>query len=186
MPINADLCTVLGRYILPLLVAGIFPSCNNPSDPGKLCTNIDVATQIKVVNAKGENLLNQTTSGYYAPGDIRLYYLKDGVKSEVYNPSLTYPRNFLIIDNGNGDNLIEVFLNEGSTNNEITTTLLQWRNGDVDTLNALITREKNGIGCTSVICSQIYCNGKLKYDIKTYQPVTSGNSIFDRFITISK
>lgn len=177
---------VFGRHIILLLVAGFITSCKNPSDPGRLCTNIDVAAEIKVINAQGENLLNQTTSGYYAPGDVRLYYLKEGVKSEVYNPSLTYPRNFLIIDNGNGDNLIEVFLNEGSANNEITTTLLQWRNGDVDTLNALITREKNGIGCTSVICSQIYCNGKLKYDMSTYQPVSWGNSLLYRMITIIK
>jgi hypothetical protein len=145
-----------------------------------------VGAEIKVINSKGENLLNQTTSGYYPPAEIRLYYVKDGVKSEVYNPMLDYPRNFLIIDNGNGDNLMRVFLDEGSDNNGMTTTLLQWHDGDVDTLRAKISRETGGAGCTSVICSQIYCNGKLKYDIKNYQPVTSGNSTYYRFITISE
>ena len=155
----------------------ILLSCHN--DPGP--TNIDINIDLKVLDKNGHNLLDSTISGYYKSKEIRIFFLENGVKTEVYNPRLDAPRNFFVSSVGNGQYFMRLFPNEGTFDQETTTTFLQWRQGDEDTLKTTMTRISR-----SVYCSKVFYNRELKYDVNTSQPVSWGNGIFKRLILVQK
>ncbi len=162
---------------ITLLFLMVLLSCN--PDPGP--TNIDTYVDFRVYNKTGDNLLDPLTSGYYKPEDIRIYFLKDGVKKEAYNPALDAPRNFRIFDNGANQNYLRLFPDEGTKDQETTTTLLLWREGDQDTIKTTMTRIQG-----SVYTKKVYFNSVLKYDVNTSQPVNWGLGTFKRLIDVQK
>jgi len=171
---------LLGFSLLLTIGCGPHPSINP-----HVCTSIDLVAEVRLLNGKGENLLDPTTTGYYDQSYIKLFYVSKGVKTEVYNPMLDTPRNFKIIDNGIGEPLILLYLNANTSDLDWSTTLVQWTERDVDTLRAQIVSTHSG-GCESTYFSKVQYNGQTKYDMATYQPVTWGNAVFYKLITVTK
>ncbi|WP_207506475.1 hypothetical protein [Telluribacter humicola] len=112
----------------------LFTSCKEP-----VISGIDLDAQIHLIvkDTLGLNLLDPSTPNHYNPDDIRLYYLVDGQKVEQYYPNLSSPRHFAVMRNESIDEyFIRIFLHDGTLNQEVTTTYIQWRKGDEDTIRS--------------------------------------------------
>lgn len=165
---------ILLLLMLPLLIS----SCGRDYP-----TIVDLYIDFWLRDSNLKNLLNTETPSFYKKEDIRVFYIEDGIKKEFYNPSLDAPRHFLIDKNeGNGEFAFRLFVYEGkSKETEITTTLVEWRTGLVDTVKSEITRFNN-----STIATKIWYNSVLKYDNDTAQSFAWGNAIVRKFIEIKK
>jgi|GEM_PF-993170 len=168
----------IGMVGLFLVIVFLSLSCHNV-DPNPI--NVDIFIDLRMLDKSGNNLLNSSTSGFYKPEDIRIFFLKKGIKTEVYDPRLAGPRNFLIFDNGNGQNFMRLTPDEGTTDQEITTTFIQWRLNDEDTVKTTMTRIRG-----TVYCSKVFYNSVLKYDASTSQPVSWGTGTYRRLIDVQK
>lgn len=146
-------------------------------------TIVNLYVGIWLRDNKLNNLLNSETIDYYKKEDIRVFYIDNGEKKEFFNRSLGAPRNFTINKNeGNGEYAFRLFVYEGkSRSTELTTTLVQWRSGVVDTLKSEITKFDN-----STIVTKVWYNGVLKFDDATAKSTTWGNAIVRQFIEIRK
>jgi len=58
---------------------------------------IDNGITLTFTNKNGEDLLNPETPDHYNFEEMRLYYLIDGTKEEVYNPLMSTPRRLGLI-----------------------------------------------------------------------------------------
>ncbi len=166
------------RIIMISIFVMLILSCNQ-KDPSPI--NVDIFIDLRVYDKSGNNLLNSSNAGYYKPEDIRVYFLKDGVKTEVYNPALDGPRNFRIFNNGANQNFLRLTPSEGTKDQETTTTLLLWRQNDQDTIRTTMTRISG-----TVYCSKVSYNGAIKYDVSTSQTISWGTGSFRRLIDVQK
>lgn len=155
-------------------------ACKDPVIKG---VTVDTVINLIVRDQNGKNRLDPSTPNYYKPEDIRIFYLKDGQKQEVYNPSLDIPRNFKIIKSETTNEYVfRVFVNEGSVDQEVTTTYIQWRAGAQDTVNSLITRSSS-----SIYCDKVWFNDTVRYDrLKNPVETVLGDEIFRRLINITQ
>jgi hypothetical protein len=161
-----------------IMVLSIF-SCED------IPTNIDIVTHLLVYNDQNENLLDPTTIGCYKEEEIKLYYLKNGVKEEVYNVSYNWPRNFDIFKVESTDDYAMVLVPlEGKNNGEITTTVIKWSDQDEDTVKTEMIRFETNVNVTSI--SKIWFNDKLLYDDQVNGKSPLGNGYVERLITIRK
>lgn len=169
--------TLINLSCLSLL---FLSSCKEPTIKGVV---VDTDLNLIVKDVSGKNLLDPSTPGYYKPEEIRIYYLKEGRKQEVFNPNLDAPRNFKVIKNeGNNEYYVRVFVNEGTTDQEVTTTYIQWQSGQEDTIRSLITRSP-----TTIYCDKVWYNELLKYDrLKSVSETDWGNGKFRRLLEITQ
>jgi hypothetical protein len=167
------------KYLsIAIMVLSIF-SCED------IPTNIDIVTHLLVYNDQNENLLDPTTIGCYKEEEIKLYYLKNGVKEEVYNVSYNWPRNFDIFKVESTDDYAMVLVPlEGKINGEITTTIIKWSDQDEDTVKTEMIRFETNVNVTSI--SKIWFNDKLLYDDQVNGKSPLGNGYVERLITIRK
>lgn len=159
----------------------LLASCKKSDVP--LGVNIDTQVNLILKNQSGRDLLNPSTPGYYNPENIRLYYLKDGKKQEVYKPTADYPRNFFVIKNeGNNEYCIRIFANETTVDREITTTYVQWNAARQDTIKTLMS-----VGPNYIYADKVWYNGELKFDVNK-DPIDTdwGNGIIRRLIKITQ
>jgi hypothetical protein len=165
---------------LILLNLGALVSCDN-STP----TNVDIVTHIAVLDDQGRNLLDPLTPGFFKKEDIRIYYLRNGVREEVFHENYTWPRNFDVIQNDLVQYAMVLVPDEGSSDKEITTTLIKWNDLDEDTLKTEMIRFETTVNVTSI--SKIWFNDELLYDDKINGKSQWGTSGFvERLITITK
>ena len=125
------------------------------------CTIVDLSTHIMVTDGLNQNLLDPETPGYLKEEDIRIYYLNDGKREEVYRPSMDAPRNFRITkDNPRGEYEMILYPDEGRHDGEVTTTIIHW-NDDVeeDILECEVHRWSSSVSIT-----KIWTGGTLVYD----------------------
>lgn len=155
-------------------------SCKEPEIKGVV---VDTEVNLIIKNKDGKNLLDPSTPDHFTSDEIRLFYLKDGQKTEVYYPNLDHPRNFFISQNeSNKEYFMRVFVNEGTLNQELTTTYIQWRANQVDTLQSMITRQG-----ASVYSDKVWYDKVLKYDVsKNSLDMDWGNGRFRRLIEITQ
>lgn len=150
------------RKFLIILFAILFVGCSDENEP----TIFEIGVNIWIrEDSNSNNLLNIENPNSLKEEDIRVYSLdENGEKKELFAPNLDAPRNFSVIpynNNGVNENLFRLSPYLGKTNEtEITTTLVQWRIGVVDTITCEIYREK---GVT--ITNKVWYNTILKYDI---------------------
>lgn len=98
--------------------------------------------------------------------DIKLYYLINGEKQEVFDGRLNHPRNFFIFNRGeelkNSDGYgIRIFANI-SESDEFPITYVQWNEADTDTIKTKYRRTPN-----MIVLTKAWYNGKLVYDGET-------------------
>jgi hypothetical protein len=105
-------------------------------------TVVDLEIHFLLKDKNGNNLYDSATANHYHFGDIRVYYMDGDRKVEVYNPNLDYPRNVFSIQEGSIPAIIRFFPYEGSSSEtEVTTNLIQWEQGDVDTVLTAIRKD---------------------------------------------
>lgn len=152
------------KNLILLLAIFTFVSCEDSKEE---FYNLEMGFDFSVINSNNEDLLNPSTSNSYKYEDIKLYYLVNGIKEEVFDSNLDNPRNFSIYkDERDARYKIGLFLNH-IDKSEITTTYLSWNENETDTIESKLRRGTNGI-----IREKVWLNGKLIWEINdnTIQP----------------
>lgn len=137
-----------------LILLAIF-SCSRDNEPEAPLYgfNFDAGMEFTIYNLQNEDLLNPENPNHLDVTNIKLFYVIDGEKQEVYNPNYDNPRNFRIYKHEN-EYRIGISLNHSETSNK-PITYIQWNNKDTDTLEAVYDRPPNAI-----IKNKIWLNGE--------------------------
>lgn len=131
-------------------------SCN--SECGQNNYNHAIGFEIHVKSSNGEDLLNPNSPNTLNTSNIKLYYLKNGISEEVYNPNSDYPRNFMIFMDQEGLYRMRIFPN-ALKNEEFSVTYIKWNETDSDTVKC-----KFSFDCNATILQKVWFNDTLKLD----------------------
>ncbi|SRX55997.1 hypothetical protein [Aequorivita sp. CIP111184] len=148
------------KTIATLILLTILTSCskNNDDEPQQQANVIDVNVELSLKSTNGEDLLDPNNPNGYKAEDIKLYYLINGEKQEVFDANMDYPRNFFIFKH-ESEYRIRIFQNLAETE-ALPITYVEWNNQDTDTLQAEYHRADRLI---QVI--KTWFNGELKWDV---------------------
>lgn len=143
------------KYII-LLISLTFFGCSKENDDA---FNLDVGVEFSIINSEGEDLLNPNHPDAINQSDIKLFYLINGIKKEVYNVNYDYPRNFKIYEHQN-EYRIGISQNYADTE-EKPLTFVQWSKNeiDTDTIEAIYQRTSN-----AVLQQKIWLNKNLLWE----------------------
>lgn len=121
---------------------------------------VSTSYSIFIKDSLGNDLLDPD-NGTISAEDINIYYLQNGEKKRVYNSRYDYPENFRILqtEDGTEQYYLVVFANDEANTDSISTTYIEFRKEEIDTLEAKIT-EKPGL----FIATTAWYNGVLKVD----------------------
>ena len=120
-------------------------------------TSIDIAYN----DSFGNDLLNESTQNYFSKNNIHVYTIINGVKTDVYNNMMDYPRDFLIYKNIELNNyFIRFFL-------ESDTVLVQLNQNTTDTIISTVDKS-NG----NEILRKLWYNGSLKWEFGVAPVIT--------------
>jgi hypothetical protein len=169
-----------------LIVISALSSCKH--ETGNDVYDMDFTFTVK--DTASNNLLNPATKGYYNKDSIRLFTWKDGIKTEIYHHNLDAQRNFVIVQNEEGEYGIKVFAEEGEGDHSQTTTILiQWNlknENNVDTVSTLIDKTYLEHG-TYIIVDKITYNSAVVWDSqKNSYHSQWGKGFYVRFFEIVK
>lgn len=177
------------KYNVILLVMTLFLSSCKKSEP-KQDLVLDLYTDIHIINKNGENLLAPSNSNSINKNNIKIYYLINGKKTEVFNTQLDYPRQYMIYQveahssSYPGEYLMRVYLNKDGLEKKEgikeTITYIEFNNTQTDTLVAQLHQYGS-----SVLTEKISYNGDVKWDI-TSIPKIEDNSFPGRFFKVVK
>lgn len=145
-------------------------SCDN-SNPEESSDNIDNGIEFSISNSPNGDLLDPKNPNSLDFSNIKLFYVINGEKQEVYNPNLTYPRNFKIFKHEN-EYRIRVFLNDTETTDK-TITYIQWNSSDTDTIEAAFDRNER-----SILKNKVWLNGNQVWE--------RGNNKIDAYFALTK
>ena len=129
-------------------------SCNKENQD-----NIKTDIQISYIDKDGNDMLNPLGLNTVKEADIDLYYLKDGIKTRVYDGNMDNPENFKI---GYSETqhiyLITIFINEFYDANKISETYIEF--GDrSDTIKASWYANKSR---SNIYYLNVWYNNELK------------------------
>lgn len=136
-------------FKLMLLFSVLFTGCTKDDDPGQ-SFNLVNEIQFTVKDGQGNNLIPDR----YNSESIKLYSLDDGEPKEIFNGNLDYPRNFRIIEI-NGENVLVIWP-VSNRDEEFSTTLIEWEEGDRDTIETTYSYTEN-----ATILQEVWFNGEL-------------------------
>jgi len=117
---------------------------------------ISRSADISFVDKHGNDLLNPDNPNGFKKQSLKLYYLEEGLKKEVYFPHYDAPRNIDLFCEREFCELRKVVSH---------TTYLEFEPGVEDIIESEFI--KNG---GSILVSKIYYNGELKWDIDSGAP----------------
>ncbi|MDO5969950.1 hypothetical protein Q4Q35_09020 [Flavivirga aquimarina] len=137
---------------LVILVVTLLFACGKSNEMEEQY-NLDVGLEFSVLNSQNEDILNPENPNHLDVANIKLLYVINGEKQEVYNPNLDNPRNFMIYKHEN-EYRIKITLNHSETSGK-SITYIQWNDSDVDTIEVNINRTQN-----SILQDEIWLNGK--------------------------
>ncbi|HEX9650416.1 MAG TPA: hypothetical protein VGA21_07640 [Cyclobacteriaceae bacterium] len=141
------------RHLIISMAMVLFSSCISEDDQ----FIVDVGIGISVKGSIGEDLLDPENPSSYKESDIKLHYLKNGQKQEVFFPNLDNPKGFGITQNQEGYR-IGILPNIDKTE-EFPLTLIEWNSTDTDTIKCSIERKSN-----SEICTKVWLNENLVWE----------------------
>lgn len=146
------------KTIVTILILAIFTACNKDDKPSEIAVYLDTSIEISLKDVNGIDLLNPNNPDSYKAGNIKIFYLIDGEKQEVYDGNMAYPRNFLIYENAN-EYRIRIFQNS-VISEELPITYVEWNENEIDTLQAEYYRPKPN----EPRVQKVWFNGELKWD----------------------
>ena len=134
--------------ILFVFVTVVFIGCSNDENKTDDSVFLENAVVMKI-QTSGEisNFLDTVD-----PNDVTLYYVENAELNEISN-SGDYPKGFFIFEEAD-EKFIKIFSYVRGTNSQ-EQTLINWGNGDLDTLSYQVNRYQNG----SIAISSIAFNG---------------------------
>jgi hypothetical protein len=153
------------KYFISLLFLFLFTNCSEDD----CCTVIDLQAGIEYHNLDGDDLLNPNTTNHFSQNEIKVYYLVDGEKKEIFRGNLDNPRMFDISSSTDANSVIRygmaLSLNDLSSE-EIKTTYLELNENDIDTITHTLRNNGN-----NKVIDKVWYNGKLpdNEDWKTFK-----------------
>ena len=137
-------------------------ACSRNEEPKNESVSISTNIDLLIKDVSGQDLLNASTPNTLNTNNIKLFYLVNGQPQEVYNPNLSYPRNYFIFDYSlYNSNAIRVFPNDKSSD-EFPITYIRWNESDTDTIKCHYLKGSSGAG-SYIVCDKVWYNGILKY-----------------------
>lgn len=117
-------------FLIAIVILCTMASCEKSQD------NIKTDIQISYIDKNGIDLLNSSNPNAIKAADIDLYYLKNGIKTRVFDPNMDTPENFKI---GYSETqhvyIITIYINEYYDTNKMSETYIEF--GDrSDTIKA--------------------------------------------------
>jgi hypothetical protein len=125
---------------------------------------IDANVSFSLVNSKGEDLLNVTTTGALTEENVDIYVLRNGAKIRLYQNNLDAAK-FFKIRTENGKSRLEMYFDISSENfngNKIT-QFIRYKDGTEDE----IVGEFNSDRKRNTLLQQIWINGVAKSRTET-------------------
>jgi hypothetical protein len=151
------------KTIATLIILTILTSCSksNDDEPQQQVV-VDINIEMSLKSSNGEDLLDPNNPDAYKVENIKLYYLINGEKKEVFDPNMAYPRNFFIFKH-ESEYRIRVFQNHSETET-LPITYIEWSPDATDTIQTEIYRDEN-----SIRAIKTWFNGDLKWDVENEQ-----------------
>lgn len=146
------------KNLMIILMVTTLLACDDSNDSEKDNFNLYAGLEFSVFNSENEDLLNPENANHLDVDNIRLFYVINGQQEEVYDPNLTYPRNFTIFEHEN-EYRIGVSLNTSETSDK-PITYIQWNDQDTDTIEVVYKRTPNAI-----IQDTIWLNGEQVWEL---------------------
>lgn len=135
-------------FIMSTLILG----CSNDNETTQEKINLNNEVDLVLKNSSNEDLLNPITNGYFSFENIKLYFNVNGVKQEVYDKNLDFPRNLKLGERSQG-NVLVIYTNS---------------------LDNKLISEENGIKIVENI-TYLELSTAITDTIKTYAELNSGN-----------
>lgn len=158
------------KKILIILTITTFIACNKSNDIVD-AFYLGAGLEFSISNINNEDLLNPENPNHLDIESIRIFYVVNGEKVNVYNPNLTHPRNFLVFKHEN-EYRIGITLNHTETS-EKPITYIQWNETDTDTVEVVYNRTSS-----SIMQNIIWLNGEQVWEI--------GNNTVDPYFKLIK
>lgn len=155
---------------ISILALVILFSCSNSNEIEESYLYYN-AIEFSIKNSENEDLLDPANPNHINTENIRIFYLINGVKQEVFNPEMQTPRNFLIFKHAN-EYRIGISLNHSETE-EYPITFVQWNERDTDTIKVEYKRTLN-----STIQQILWLNGQKIWEL--------GDNTIDPFFVLIK
>jgi hypothetical protein len=171
--------------ILPIVFLGtacvtFLLSCNKDQIRGSI---EDGTIAMLRFDSTGKNLLDPSIPGYVARDQIKVYHVVDG-KTILFFQGNLEAYNGVVVRSVNNDptsNYLDVMLYQGTTDQEITKTIIKWPGGDADTVQAL-TVNRPGLR----YFSKIWQNSELKYEAGVTQGFHWFGAPFEVLLTVKR
>ena len=125
------------KKIITVIIGLLALSCSTDNKNDLSSSNYNVGLPFKVTSVDGTDLLNPANTNSFLKENIKIYYIRNNVKVEVYDPNLDNPRNFSIVppsQSGLNYYYFDLALNNQTLQNAIT--IIEWNNTDSDTIRA--------------------------------------------------
>lgn len=85
------------KHLMILILLFTIMSCSDNEEMAKASFVLDSQVTLAIINQNGDDLLNPATSNYFSLENMKLYYLVNDEKIEIYDPNMAYPRNIGLI-----------------------------------------------------------------------------------------
>lgn len=144
------------KLIVISLVCLLSVGCDDEGEGGIGGINISTYVDLLVHSEDETDLLDPNHENSFNSSSIRLFYVNGDESTEVYNPNLDFKRNFEILEDGSL-RFMRLFVNDSIVNG-YTETVLDWGNGEVDSIRSVVTKTNS-----SIICDSLWYNSKLEY-----------------------
>ncbi|MDA3904665.1 MAG: hypothetical protein PF484_01180 [Bacteroidales bacterium] len=155
--------------LLILLFAMMACSKNRDNEVpiGGIFIDVDIILIIKDIS--GKNLLDTLVPNHFDISTIKLYYIREDAKEEVYNPMLSLPRNLKIRDY-EGEYFLHLFTDGSRSNYESevdgvlygeSITLLQLNENTIDTIKTAWKAGRNYF-----VNTKVWYNNELKWELQ--------------------
>jgi hypothetical protein len=152
------------KTILSILIISLVLSSCKKDEP-KLSNVIDGNLGITLQDKAGNDLFNPANPGAYLAKDVKVFYLTNGVKEEVYYANQTYPRNFYFDTDPEPDGKywMTLFLNLAQPDGAYAITYIQWNENDTDTLKTQVAGDEG-----FVVAGDLWFNDSLIWRYEDY------------------
>jgi hypothetical protein len=151
------------KKLITIIIGLLALSCSTDNKNVLDSGNYDVGLSFKVTSVDGTDLLNPNNPNSFLKENIKIYYIKNNVKIEVYDPNLDNPRNFSVVppsQSGLNYYYFGIALNSQTLENAIT--IIEWDNTDSDTI-----RTNFDAGNNYMLLSKAWYNEVLVLDNNT-------------------
>jgi len=138
----------------------VFITMGSCKEDGNSQYNLDISIGLSVLDENGTDLLNPSNPSAYSENNIKIFYLIEGQKEEIFKPNLDNPRMFFIYENEETGKYVMNLGPNDALGDEYPITYIQWDEKDTDTLKCEFARGDN-----FTITTKVWLNDSVIWDV---------------------